>query len=94
MWVVVFVTTSLFFFYAVLNHDLCAVKKVVSVKNVIENGSDKVKDQTKEKINKRTFTNELKDIIEYFLCCRWSYTYYFFFIPREGVGYSFLSSFA
>ena len=95
MWVVVFVTNSLFFFYAVLNHDLCAVKKVVSVKNVIENGSDKVKDQTKEKINKRTFTNEIKRYYRNIFYVVDGHTLIiFFFIPLGKVwAYSFLSYF-
>jgi phosphatidylglycerophosphate synthase len=60
MWIFLFVTTSLFFFYAVVNHDLGAVIKISSLKFSNESKRENSREiKAKVKVEKRTIFQDI-----------------------------------
>lgn len=96
MWIFIFVTTSLFFFYAVLNHDLGAAIKISSLKFSNESKRENSR-ETKAKVKQKKRTL-LQNIHRYysniFLLIDGHTLLIFFFIPiGKTWAYSLLSYF-
>lgn len=96
VWVFLFISTTLFFFYAVLNHDLSAVKKIIAFKNhKVTSDTNKDTNANQSRVLKRslrqTFSIYLKNT---FFVIDGHTLIIFFFIPiSKTVAFSLLGYF-
>ena len=96
VWVVLFISTTLFFFYAVLNHDLSAVKKINAFKNHKETSNiDKDTNVNQSRVPNRSLRQTFSIYFKNTLFVIDGHTLIiFFFIPiSKTVAFSFLGYF-